>query len=210
MQRSVSVVLGFVRCKGEPSHLWLYQQQVEWRRMHHAGSSNIKLTTWLANANKLLPCDDMADMQNIIRTIEIRHQGTVWFRISIHLCFGSSGHPTGVHGDLPTVMITYFTAANVWANGARGKRVTETVGRKVGNEMAKIPQCSEGTGEGLEFLWHPQSHQSMHQRLENKMEKWGWWMMGLNRLPSSNGLINLSIFDIPYVHNSFMTYYVSF
>ena len=150
----------------------------------------------------------MADMQNIIRTIEIRHRGTVWFRISIHLCFGSSGHPTGVHGNLPTVMITYFTAANVWANGARGKRVTEAVGRKVGNEMAKIPQCSEGTGEGLEFLWHPQSHQSMHQRLENKMEKRGWWMMGLNRLPSSNGLINLSIFDIPYVHNSFMTYYI--
>ena len=136
------------------------------------------------------------------------HENAKKCECGVRICevFGSSGHPTGVHGDLPTVMITYFTAANV----ARGKRVTEAVGRKVGNEMAKIPQCSEGTGEGLEFLWHPQSHHSMHQRLENKMEKRGWWMMGLNMLPSSNGLINLSIFDIPYVHNSFMTYYVSF
>ena len=48
------------------------------------------LQTW----DKLLPGDDLAEMQNLICTTEIHHQGSVGI-LKLHYCSGSSGYPIG-------------------------------------------------------------------------------------------------------------------
>ena len=45
-------------------------------------------------AYKLLPSDDLAEMQNLVRTTEICHQGSAGIP-KLHHCPGSNGYSTG-------------------------------------------------------------------------------------------------------------------